>query len=86
LTLINGVEAMKETHHYLVGAVFIYLGLAYVVQAVYHYFFPLKMLIDEIEKEEAEEEEEESTVEEIPMDSYKQQVSEQEEEGGDKEE
>ncbi len=66
LTLINGVEAMKETHHYLVGAVFCYLGLAYAIQAIYHYFYPLPMLLEEVAKEAEEEEEEEPMEDEDP--------------------
>ena len=54
LTLINGVEAMKEVHHYLVGAVFVYLGICYIVQAIYHYFYPVPMLLDIEEEEEIE--------------------------------
>ena len=74
LTLANGVEAMKEVHHYLVGAVFIYLGLAYLVQAVYHYFYPLPLLIQEAEENEEEESEEK------PLEEAKEEKKEEEEE------
>ena len=60
MTLVKGAgdEGVQMLHRYIIGIVFIYFGLCYIFQAVYHYFFPVKMLLEaeEEEKRKAEEE------------------------------
>lgn len=56
-TLVNGVDAMVEIHRLVVGIVFCYIAAVYVFEAVYHYYFPLKELMEAAEEDEEEEEE-----------------------------
>lgn len=80
ITLIKGVDATLELHRYLVGSVFCYFSFCYVVQAIYHYFFPIPMMYEVDEKEEApaETSEEAAPIEEAP--DTKEQVAEEKKE------
>ena len=74
ITLIKGTgdPLVMELHKYIIGCVFIYFGACYIFQAIYHYYFPSKMLL-EIEQSAASEETEdnpsEQPVEEISLEN-----------------
>ena len=88
ITLIKGTgdPLVMELHKYIIGCVFIYFGACYIFQAIYHYYFPSKMLVEMEEKaklealEEAAAEEPSETPSELPPEE-KEEEKQNEEEG-----
>lgn len=60
LILVKGVSDpdVLVLHRYIIGIVFLYFGANYIFQAIYHYFFPVKMLLQAEEEEKRKKEEE----------------------------
>ena len=73
-TLVRGTgdPLVMDMHKYIIGIVFLYFGACYIFQAIYHYYFPSKMMLELEESakaEEAEESQTEEVIEEIPQET-----------------
>lgn len=67
IRLITGAIP-NEAYPYIIGGLFLYVTVAYTIEAIYHWFVPLPILV-EAAKEDAEEKEKASSeAQEIPED------------------
>ena len=50
ISLVTGLDNTKELHHYVVGSVFVYFALVYIIEGLYHYKHPIPLILEEIEE------------------------------------
>lgn len=56
ITFVQGVDATKELHQYAVGIAFSYIALIYSVEAIYHWYHPLPMIVEAAKEDQKKKE------------------------------
>ncbi len=56
ISFANNMAMPQEYYQFGMPVLFLYLSLVFIIEIIYHWKHPLKMLLDEIEKEKASEE------------------------------
>lgn len=59
--IANGIP--NEAYPYIIGGTFLYITVIYTIEAIYHYFNPLPLLIEAAEEDAKEEEKKEEAIE-----------------------
>ncbi len=56
ITFVQGVDATKELHQYAVGIAFSYIALIYTIEAIYHWYHPLPMIVESAKEDQKKKE------------------------------
>ena len=56
ITFVQGIDATRELHQYAVGSAFSYIALIYSIEAIYHWYHPLPMIVEAAKEDKKKEE------------------------------